>query len=81
MSGTLHKETTGQSIIIDKTPQLFERNTMFLTQIKHFIDRAKGETLKPLCSLEDGIEAQKNAEDARLSNKLNQAVDLTDFNL
>lgn len=43
-----------------ETPAGFERNTMFLEQMKHFIRVAKGEQ-PPVCTLKDGIETLKLA--------------------
>jgi len=37
-------------------PAGFERNDLFLAEMRHFIDVARGEA-QPLCSLEDGIRA------------------------
>lgn len=41
-------------------PQAFERNTMFLEEIRHFLAVARGET-QPVCSLEDGLQAMRLA--------------------
>ena len=35
-------------------PPDFERNTLFLDQMRHFLAVARGET-PPVCTLEDGI--------------------------
>jgi len=45
-------------------PDGFERNTMFVEQMRHFIAVIRGEEA-PVCSLEDGIAALKLALDAR----------------
>lgn len=44
-------------------PQGFERNTLFLDELRHFIDVAAGRA-KPLCGLKDGIRVQELALDA-----------------
>lgn len=41
-------------------PQGFERNKLFLDEMAHFIQVARGETA-PLCSLKDGLRAQEIA--------------------
>jgi predicted dehydrogenase len=41
-------------------PPGFERNTLFLDEMRHFVQVARGEA-EPLCTLEDGIEALKVA--------------------
>ena len=45
-----------QSWQVYAPPQEFERNEMFLAQMRHFLNVAHGQS-KPLCSLEDGIRA------------------------
>ena len=44
-------------------PESYERNAMFLDQMEHFIKVARG-TEKPVCTLEDGIWAQRLANGA-----------------
>ena len=41
-------------------PPHYERNDMFLAEIRHFVDMVRGET-EPLCTLDDGIWALKLA--------------------
>jgi predicted dehydrogenase len=53
----------------------FERNTMFVDQMKHFIDAARGEA-QPVCTLEDGIEALRVALAALESAKVGVIVNL-----
>lgn len=56
-----------------KAPQGFERNSMFLDEMKHFIEICQGD-VHSQCSLEDGIQAQRivlavhrsSAEEGRL---------------
>ena len=81
VSGRVHKKINGRSLLLDKTPKTFERNNMFKDQMIHFINRVNGKIKIPLCSLKDGIEAQKIAEAARLSSKLGRVVNLEEFNL
>ncbi len=45
-------------------PENFERNDMFLDEMKHFIAVARGEA-SPRCSLEDGIRVQQLVQMAR----------------
>ena len=47
-------------------PEGFERNQLFLSQTRHFIETAKGES-EPVCRLEDGIMALRLALAARES--------------
>lgn len=47
-------------------PDDFERNQLFVAQIRHFLDVAKGES-DPICSLEDGIRALELALVAKQS--------------
>ena len=44
----------------------FERNELFLSEIKHFVAVALGQ-FEPICSLEDGIKVQKIIENAKQS--------------
>jgi hypothetical protein len=46
------------------SPVGFERNVMFLDQMKHFLAVAHGEA-KPVCALHDGIRALEMALEAR----------------
>lgn len=54
-------------------PEGFERNQLFVSQTRHFIETARGEA-EPLCSLEDGIMALRLALAAVESQKSNRAV-------
>lgn len=47
-------------------PPGFERNHLFLTEMSHFIQVARGEE-ESLCTLEDGIQALRLADAARVS--------------
>ena len=55
-------------------PDGFERNQLFIEQTKHFLDVVRGE--KPVCSLQDGIQALRLAMTAKESQKTGQAVSL-----
>ncbi len=46
-------------------PEGFERNVMFVEQMKHFISVADGD-VKPVCTLHDGIRALEMAIEARM---------------
>lgn len=46
-------------------PAGFERNTMFIDQMKHFLAVVRGDS-EPLCSLQDGVRALELALEARL---------------
>ena len=45
-------------------PDGFERNTMFVEQMKHFIAVVNGE-VEPVCTLKDGVRALEMALEAR----------------
>jgi predicted dehydrogenase len=47
-------------------PAGFERNDLFLDEMRHFLDVCRGET-RPLCTLKDGVEALRLALAARTS--------------
>jgi len=56
-------------------PDGFERNQLFIAQTRHFIEVAK-KFAKPICSLEDGIRAQKLVEAIYQSNQQGGVVHL-----
>lgn len=56
-------------------PPDFERNRLFLEEMRHFLAVARGETL-PACTLEDGIQALHLALAAHRSAKTGQLVRL-----
>jgi len=53
--------------VFHNPPKGFERNDLFIAELKHFIDVIK-DNIKPICSLEDGIEVQKIVNAAYLSH-------------
>ena len=54
-------------------PQAFERNSMFLEEMRHFLAVVRGET-QPACSLEDGLQAMRLALAAALAAQEGQMV-------
>jgi predicted dehydrogenase len=54
-------------------PEGFERNQLFVAQMCHFIETARGES-EPLCTLEDGIRALELALGAIQSQSTSQIV-------
>ena len=54
-------------------PDGFERNQLFMTQIRHFVEIARGEA-EPICSLDDGIMALRLALGARESRESGRIV-------
>lgn len=56
-------------------PQAFERNQLFIDQMRHFLDVIQGMD-EPRCSLQDGIEALRLALAARESEKSGRVVDV-----
>ena len=56
-------------------PAGFERNTLFLDQMRHFMAVARGE-VAPLCTLEDGLQALRLSLAARLSGSQARCIDL-----
>jgi predicted dehydrogenase len=53
----------------------FERNDLFLSEMKHFIDIIKIEK-DPICSLNDGIIVQKLIQNIKLSEREGKAIEL-----
>jgi predicted dehydrogenase len=56
-------------------PADFERNTLFLDQMRHFLAVARGEA-EPLCTLEDGLQALRLSLAAHLSGSQARCIDL-----
>ncbi len=56
-------------------PEGWERNVMFLEQMKHFVAVVRGEA-QPACTLEDGMRVQRLVEAIHQSQRSGQAVDL-----
>jgi predicted dehydrogenase len=54
-------------------PEGFERNWMFLDELRHFSNVLRGEE-SPICTLEDGIQALRLALDACQSDRLGKVV-------
>lgn len=57
-------------------PENWERNVMFLDQMKHFVAVARGE-VEPTCALDDGMRVQRLVEAIHKSNAKGCVVDLT----
>jgi predicted dehydrogenase len=57
-------------------PEGFERNQLFFSQMRHFVETARGES-EPICTLEDGIMALRLALAAYTSQKSKETVRLT----
>jgi predicted dehydrogenase len=74
--GLLRHQSPECEKIVNRLPEGFERNDLFLTQMEHFLKRVDGSVLPPLCAFEDGVEALKVALGARESNSLGQRVRL-----
>ena len=58
-----------------RPPDRFERNDLFLAQMRHFLAVVRGE-VEPACSLEDGIKALELALAAKISSASGQMVEL-----
>jgi predicted dehydrogenase len=56
-------------------PDGFERNQLFVSQTRHFVETAQGES-EPLCSLEDGVMALRLALAAKASQKTGKVVSI-----
>jgi len=56
-------------------PEGFERNQLFVSQTRHFIETAKGES-EPICRLEDGVMALRLALAAKQSSMEGRTVNL-----
>jgi predicted dehydrogenase len=76
LTGTLrHYDAAAQSSEESGVPPAWERNSMFLEEMGHFLKVARGETT-PACSLEDGLRVMRIIEAARESDKSNRMITL-----
>jgi len=57
-------------------PEGFERNQLFVSQTRHFIETARGES-EPICRLEDGIMALRLALAAKESASIGNVLHIT----
>ena len=81
MTGTLTYKSNGNSVLIDKVPDDFNRNSLFISHMKHFIDRINDPKILPLCSIDDGIASLCIAEAARLSSNQKHSVNLKEIKI
>lgn len=72
--GILCQLSPESEAIVDRLPERFERNDLFLTHMAHFLGRVEGSTLPALCPLEDGVAALKVALCAREASALGKTV-------
>jgi predicted dehydrogenase len=56
-------------------PEDWERNVMFMEQMKHFVEVVHGEA-EPSCTLEDGIRVQKLVQAIHDSNATGRVIAL-----
>ena len=81
VTGTLTCNKDGLLTVVDKVSDQFERNSLFIGHMNHFLDRLRNSTISPICSIEDGIAALTIAECARLSDIRGSVVDLKEIML
>ena len=74
VSGVLEYRVKGKTSVLYRDKSDFDRNTLYFSHMKHFLNRMKSPDIKPLCSLEDGVSAQQVAEAAKLSNEKNSTI-------
>ena len=76
ISGVLTKKTSEAIVIEHKVSDNFERNDMFLLQMQHFINRISDNNLRPLCSIQAGVEVQRIVEAAIKSNRFKKNIEI-----
>jgi len=59
-------------------PEGFERNQLFIAQMRHFVDIVRGEA-EPICTLEDGVQALRLALAAYKSQQMGQVIKLREM--
>jgi predicted dehydrogenase len=76
LAGTMRVYRAGNSAWEDfALPAGWERNTMFLDEMEHFLAVARGE-MQPACNLEDGVRVMQLIEAVRRSSKSGRVVSL-----
>jgi len=58
-------------------PDDFERNQLFVAQTRHFLEAARGES-EPVCTLEDGIQAQRLVMSTREAQRSGRVVKVSE---
>jgi predicted dehydrogenase len=74
---TYWNETEPDGKVVEP-PKGFERNTLFVDEMRHFLDVAGGRA-RSLCSLDDGVRALRVALAALVSSKDGRRVDVDDL--
>ena len=72
--GLLHQKSPEGEVEIDRVPEGFERNDLFLRHMTHWLKRIDNPLLPPICSLEQGVAALRVALAAREAGALQQTV-------
>ncbi len=72
--GLLRHQLPEGEITVDRLPEGFERNDLFLNHMAHFLKRLDSSALPPLCKFEDGVAALKVALGAREADMRGQRV-------
>ena len=81
VAGTLIYKKNGLSTLIDKVSGEFNRNSLFISHMKHFINRISHPDILPLCSIDDGIVSLCIAEAARLSSTQEKVISLKEIKI
>jgi predicted dehydrogenase len=63
--GRLRRQSSKEETIVDCVPDDFDRNDLFISHMKHWLNRMDDPMLLPLCAFEDGVAALKVALGAR----------------
>jgi predicted dehydrogenase len=74
-SSSFQGESRGEGWKTFPAPPAFERNDLFLAEMRHFLAVARGEA-QPFCTLEDGLQALRLALAAHQSAKQGQLIKL-----
>jgi predicted dehydrogenase len=73
---SLYNYTTEKKEIINKLDDKYNRNSMFIDHMKHFLIRIDNNEILPACSLDDGIAALRVALCARESNLTGKKISI-----
>jgi len=71
----IRMDAHGQTVVA-QVPDGFERNTLFLNHMSHFLERLDNPAILPYCSLDEGIQALVTVLAAMKANATKQSVEL-----
>lgn len=72
--GSLRRQMLDGETVVQRLPDRFERNDLFLTHMAHFLERLENRNVPALCALDEGIAALRVVLGARESGAREQMI-------